>query len=408
MKSSSKIRRQNLFGLRSKPTQDYYVEGVGSFPTKAAARTAARKEAAEVGHAVEIRWKQGLTTHSEREVPRSKTRALKAETVAGSRITKAETVAGSYGGYRIMKTPEGEFYSSFDPESRFSTKKQAEELINWFKRGNPVSKKKKKSAANPSKFDRCVRDVKRKGGVVDPYAVCTAAGTRNPQQRSMAYEAGRHALSAAAARLGTVNLTPSIAQKEEWGHAWKEFMAGWNAEKKRDNPRLNPADAAVQGFEAFHGHQPDEIVEVVKKVHFHEHLSGAGILKRLVVLGIDGKKHSIQAFGGALLAFNEQRNQLFIEGGDQRMNLEDFGISEPHEVETLGEVKVIDYHTTKDHLGSEGGTATYTHKFRTTNENGEHVTVKVARYPDLIYRVRDEQLEFSGGSYKIRAEGIDK
>ena len=36
------------------------------------------------------------------------------------------------------------------------------------------------------------------------------------------------------------------------------------------------------------------------------------------------------------------------------------------------------------------------------------MVVTIARYPDLIYRVRDEQLEFSGGSYEIRAEGIDK
>jgi hypothetical protein len=34
--------------------------------------------------------------------------------------------------------------------------------------------------------------------------------------------------------------------------------------------------------------------------------------------------------------------------------------------------------------------------------------VKIARYPDLIYDVRNEQLLFSGGSYEIIAEGIDK
>lgn len=49
---------------------------------------------------------------------------------------------------------------------------------------------------------------------------------------SDAYEAGRRALRTGAAKHGTVNLTPSIAQRKEWGHAWKEFMRGWNAEKK--------------------------------------------------------------------------------------------------------------------------------------------------------------------------------
>jgi len=77
-------------------------------------------------------------------------------------------------------------------------------------------------------------------------------------------------------------------------------------------------------------------------------------------------------------------------------------------LETLGKVVALDYFTSKSHLGEEGGTAVYAHQLRTTNEDGRHVTVKIARYPDLIYRVLDQQMEFSGGSYEIRAEGIDK
>lgn len=210
---------------------------------------------------------------------------------------------------------------------------------------------------NPAKFDRCVRDVQRKGGAVSPYAVCTAAGTRGKRRRK------------------------------------------------------NPEAESVKAYEEFHGKPPAESVRVVKDIHFHRHLSGAGELRKLVVDAVDGKsKVTLTGFKGALLAFNEKRNQLFIEGGDQRVNLEDFGIrsKDAHELETLGRVKLLDYKTDKEHLGDEGGNATYRHKFRTTNENGEHVTLKIARYPDLIYRVRDEQLEFSGGSYTIIAEGIDK
>jgi len=92
------------------------------------------------------------------------------------------------------------------------------------------------------------------------------------------------------------------------------------------------------------------------------------------------------------------------------VNLSDFGIdlNRAHELETLGRVTNIDYDTNKTHLGKEGGRATYEHGFRMTNENGEHIVVKIARYPDLIYSVPDEQLLFSGGSYFIRAEGIDQ
>jgi hypothetical protein len=209
---------------------------------------------------------------------------------------------------------------------------------------------------NPSKFDRCVKDVKRKGKGMNAYAVCTAAGTRKKRKR-------------------------------------------------------NPADEAIAGYQDFHGRPPEEFVTVERKVHFHSNLSGAGELKRLVVIPEDGKRVvTLTKFKRAILAFNERGNQLFIEGGDQSVNLADFGIDPEkyHENETLGKVKKIDYFTTKDHLGSEGGTATYQHTFRTTNEDGRHVTIRIARYPDLIYRVLEQHLEFSGGSYEILPEGIDR
>ena len=177
--------------------------------------------------------------------------------------------------------------------------------------------------------------------------------------------------------------------------------------------QANPASAAAEVFEEFHGEAPTEEITVTKKVHFHQHLAAAGKLKRLVIKGIDyrstGRVVTLKNFGGAMLAFNEAKNQLFVEGGDQKIDLKAFGIdpAKAHEMETLGRVTEIDYHTTKTHLGDEGGTATYQHGFRMTNENGQHITVKIARYPDLIYSVPNEQLFFSGGSYYIRAEGID-
>jgi hypothetical protein len=216
------------------------------------------------------------------------------------------------------------------------------------------------------------------------------------------------------------------AQKKRGGHAFKvaprdrdiadsyaafdQFGLERANPMKRKRKTKNPAAEAIEGYEAFHGRQPDEFVTVSRQVHFHKHLSGAGKLKKLVVLPVAGKRRVVlSGFGGALLAFNEQRSQLFIEGGDQSVDVTVFGIDErPHELETLGQVKAIEYFTTKDHLGDEGGTATYVHRFRTTNENGQHVTIRIARYPDLIYRTLDKQLEFSGGSYTILPEGIDR
>ena len=90
----------------------------------------------------------------------------------------------------------------------------------------------------------------------------------------------------------------------------------------------------------------------------------------------------------------------------QRLRL-NLGCSDAH-IKGWLNVTNIGYQTNKTHLGDEGGEAVYVHRFRATNQNGKHVVVKMTREPDLIYDVRNEQLLFSGGSYEILREGIDK
>jgi hypothetical protein len=294
--------------------------------------------------------------------------------------------------------------------------------LKWYQENYPAEqwrmvKLKRNPGPAGSAFKRCVAAVGAKGSAHDPRAVCASAGRKK-------YGAKRFQEMAAAGkrRAARANPTGYFKTEEDAEHfargirerggkatVGKEihkdytlYTVTWKKSKR------NPAEAATEAFEEFHGHSPDETVEVTKQVHFHKHLAGAGQLRRLVVKGVDGQLHTISRFNGALLAFNEKKNQLFVEGGDQSINLEDFGISHPHELETLGKVIDLDYHTDKSHLGSEGGKAVYAHRFRTTNQDGQHVTVTVARYPDLIYRVLDQQLEFSGGSYTIKREGIDR
>lgn len=235
-------------------------------------------------------------------------------------------------------------------------------------------------------FARCVKAVSERGGAYDPNAVCAA------QERK------------------------KIGQKE----LTRRSVVGKKAKRRKSE---NPADSAVEAYKIFHGREPEELVTIAKDRHYHKHLAAAGELERLDIVTPDGRhKVVLQDFGGSLLCFNEQAlpelakkgkvklSQLFVEGGDQTVELEDFGIDPDnvHELETLGKGVRIDYFTKKDHLGDEGGVAVYAHKFRTTNEDGKHKTLKIAKYPDVIYRVRDNQLEFSGGSYEIRTEGIDK
>ena len=164
---------------------------------------------------------------------------------------------------------------------------------------------------------------------------------------------------------------------------------------KPKGARKNPAGQAAQAFEDFHGSPSTETIVVEKQIHYHGHLSAAGELVKLVIIAEQtGQIVKLEDFGGAVLAFNEKRTQMYIEGGSQRVDVGAFGIDRPHDSQVLGALKVVEYYTTKKHLGREGGTATYVHKLSRP-------------YPLVLYDVLNEQLSISGGQYKILPEGID-
>jgi hypothetical protein len=175
-----------------------------------------------------------------------------------------------------------------------------------------------------------------------------------------------------------------------------------NKGRKKNPKRRNPEDAAAARYEYFHGRGPDSITEVKRTVREHSVLSGIGKLNKLTIAAIDGSgRVELSKFKGALLAQNEAGTQMYIEGGDQSVNLADFGIRKPHEKEILGACLEVWYDTTKDHLGKDGGTATYHHKFG-GKKNG-----KASRLPMIGYDVRNKQLEFLGGGYTLPDVGID-
>jgi hypothetical protein len=222
------------------------------------------------------------------------------------------------------------------------------------------------------RFARCVAAVKARGGAYDPAAVCAAAGRRKYGKREMAQRAA--------------------------------------AGRKRAS--RNPAAAAAEASEGFHGRPVEEVIEVAEQVHYHQELADCGELVDLLVLSGDGGRVRLSGFDGARLAFNEDRNQLFVVGGDQYVEVESFGLAaEAHEVERLGHVVRIAYHTVKHHLGAEGGDADYVHDFgeETLKEEGakkpsDEDLRRVC--PELLYRYRDAQLVFAGGLYTVEDEGI--
>jgi len=220
---------------------------------------------------------------------------------------------------------------------------------------------------NPAKFDRCVKAVKRKGGARNAYAVCKAATSRGNK-----------------------------------GKIQRFYLRG--------NPgyRVNPEDTASERYKYFHGRDPEVDTDVKETIHYHEVLSGIGRLEQLEILAVNGnRKVLVSHFKGALLAQDEKGKQLYIVGGDQAVNLKDFGIKQAHELEILGALTAVVYFTTKDHLMPEdGGTANYKHKFGNgarTYKFGQ----KGTRFPLVGYDVRNKLLSIQGGGYELPAEGID-
>ena len=167
----------------------------------------------------------------------------------------------------------------------------------------------------------------------------------------------------------------------------------------------NPEAESVSAFESFHGFPPREHVDIEKDEHFHEHLWAVGTLEKLTVLALDGGVVDLSGFKGALLCGNEAGTQLYVEGGDQEVDLSEFGIGEPyHDKEELGKIKKLFYFTNKTHLGDQGGEAVYHHTLGEEKTTRMQLRIKVQ--PTLAYDVLNKSLEFIGGEYMIEPEGI--
>lgn len=218
---------------------------------------------------------------------------------------------------------------------------------------------------NPGKgsFARCVSEVSRRSGVDDPAAACAASKRK----------------------------------------------AG-----EKLNPR-NPAQAAAEAFELFHGYPPKEEIIFDSMEHDHEFYAGIGDLIELVVVP-DGERKGVRlhSFAGAQLAMNEKAllgepiAQLFVVGGDQSLGpdiLRQFGIdpSKLHEQEVLGKCVDITYFTKKTHLGRDGGTADYVHAF---GEESAKRQMRIVVSPTATYHTVNRIIGLWGGKYTIEPEGI--
>jgi hypothetical protein len=258
--------------------------------------------------------------------------------------------------------------------------------------------------ANPKggKYDRCVKAVAKRGGA-NPYAVCSKLrGNKGKKKRKNPLGAGAmlvEEVGPGVIKQAGKELHIKVPALPISNRGRKPKKKGQPKARRNPGVKRNSLEGSREVYAGFHGRPSEQDVRIVTPIHQHKYLAGLGELVKLEILTqSESYKVIVTGFSGALLCSNERRSQLFIEGGDQSVDLDDFGIREPvHESEVLGELLVIEYYTIKDHLGDDGGEATYRHKLR---------RFRFRRRPMVVYDTINKLLSISGGNYDIPDEGI--
>jgi hypothetical protein len=153
----------------------------------------------------------------------------------------------------------------------------------------------------PAKLERCVREVRGKGGAVDPWAVCEASvmgkgrskGKRNPEEipmdtddyntavRLMYPDATGVSHDANSSRVYFADGSVKVVTHKKLQRVWWDKIGN----KKS---RRNPADQSAAMYSSFHGKPSTEVVEVEEREHYHGNLAELGVLVELGVETRDG------------------------------------------------------------------------------------------------------------------------
>ena len=210
-----------------------------------------------------------------------------------------------------------------------------------------------------------------------------------------------------------------ISAPDRWG-AEQEFRR--THPKYRDEDlravlsKKNPADAADSAFESFHGEPSSETVVIEDQIHEHEHLWTCGRLMQLCVVTLTGKYLELDWEGrpdGEIpyLACSEDGKQLYIEGGDQELDLTAIGMDSERWVKDR---MVIGEFASKDiaPVGDEGSPYNITYQGRKNFDNFQLIDyqhllgeqskeLRNPAAPFLEYEPRNKKLYITGGQYII-------
>lgn len=173
----------------------------------------------------------------------------------------------------------------------------------------------------------------------------------------------------------------------------------------------NPSESLEESAElsrSFHGRDNEYIEDVIEPFNYRRDLAHLGDLTELEVM-VDNKHVVPINFAPpdteehVSLSSSPDRRQLYLSGGDQTIDLDEWDELSEWEKEKdfvcLGEVFSITYFTDKHHLEgpkSQEKGVEYIHEF------GEEGGTR----PKLVYDRLNENLTLVGGSYEVRDEGI--
>jgi len=149
--------------------------------------------------------------------------------------------------------------------------------------------------------------------------------------------------------------------------------------------------------EKFHGRPPRTITDTSETRRERFALAELGTLQEFTVLRDNGHAVRIQfSTNKPKLAVSPDGRQLYIEGGDQNIDLQEVGIKpgERRDHVELGALWKIVYRTAKGF--HDFAVTDYSHEF---GEEG-------GRLPTLVYETLNNAFYVIGGSYLVKPQGI--
>lgn len=176
--------------------------------------------------------------------------------------------------------------------------------------------------------------------------------------------------------------------------------------RKLFSKKKNPAAQASAMYELFHGMPPDEVIEIVERVHVHSNLTSIGTLTSMLIQTESGRQFNLNGADPdtakksdvVYVTINERGDQIFFRGGDQEIPkrlLEQHGFkaADFREHMIIGAVLELTYRTKKKFEKDGKELVDFYHTLGKEHSGGV--------VPMLVYNPRDPSIAFYGGRYKV-------